>query len=294
MEIFKEFTVEIVYIVLAILILLVGKVTLNILTPYKIDDELTAKDNPAFGISITGYYLGILIIFIGASIGEFKTDEIWSSTMYFEILKDFGWAMVGIVLLNFSRLFVDKLIFSKFSTRKEIIEDRNAGMGASEFGVYIASALILAGAISGDGTATGLGKMGNFITVPAFFLLGIAGFIISGWVYQLITKYDFHKEIEADNVAAGVAYGGKCIAIGIIMMKAVSGDFVSWEENLMQFGWYFFCSIFLIIAGRIAIGLVLMPKSDTYKEIVEDRNLNAGLLEGGIVAGLAAVISILL
>ena len=264
MEIFKEFTVEIVYIVLAILILFIGKITLNVLTPYKIDDELTEKDNPAFGISITGYYLGILIIFIGASIGEFKTDDIWSSKVYFEMLKDFGWAICGILLLNCSRVFLDKIIFSKFSTRKEIIEDRNAGMGAAEFGIYIASALILAGAISGDGTAVGFGKLGNFVTVPVFFLLGLAGFIVSSKIYQLVTRYDFHKEIEADNIAAGVAYGGKCIAIGIIMMKAVSGDFVSWEANLTEFGWYFFCSIFLIVACRISIGFVLMPKSNVY------------------------------
>ncbi|MCP4136688.1 MAG: DUF350 domain-containing protein [bacterium] len=267
------------YIAAALLFLLIGKYTLNLLTPFKVDDELSEKDNPAFGLSVAGYYLAIIIVFIGAIIGEGKSGQpIWK-----EFGMDFAWAAIGILLLNIARIVTDKIIFKSFSTRKEIIEDRNSGMGAVEFGVYISSGLVLAGAISGDG--------GGILTALAFFGLGQLGLIISAWIYQLLTRYNFHEEIEKDNVAAGVAFGGNCIAVGIILVRGTAGAFVSWEENLLRFGWYFLCAILLMLLGRFFIDWVLLPKRTLRQEIVEDRNINAGYLEGGVLIGLAMVIS---
>ena len=230
------------YVLCAILILFCGKITLNVLTPYRLDDEFASKDNPAFGLSLVGYYIGILIVFIGASLsfGDAPTEV--SLFVWKGILKDIGWALLGIPLLNLARVVTDRIVFRTFSTRKEIIEDRNVGMGAIKFGVYIGSALVLAGALSGRG--------GGLVTALAFFALGQMALIAVSWIYQYITKYDFHDEIEKDNVAAGVAYSGARIAVGIVLMRGTCGDFYSWADNLLQFAWYFFCAVLLLFLGR--------------------------------------------
>ncbi len=274
------------YLVSAIIILFCGKITLNMLTPFNIDDELTSRDNPAFGLSLVGYYVGILIIFIGSSMAFGDSAPPVSKAFWKEIAIDIGWTLLGIILLNVARIVTDKAIFTTFSTRKEIIEDRNSGMGAVEFGVYIGSALVLAGALSGKG--------GGILTALAFFVLGQGALIIAARVYQFTTKYDFHDEIEKDNVAAGIAFAGSCIAVGIILMRGTAGDFFSWTDHLLQFSWYFFCALLLLFLNRFAIDWVLMPKRTLHQEIVEDRNVNAGYLEGGLLMGFAGIINIIL
>lgn len=270
--------IDLVYVAVALTVLLIGKITLDLLTPFKLDDQLSAKDNPAFGVALIGYYLGILIVFIGATYGAMQAGmNLWQS-----LLRDVGWSVAGIVLLNISRVITDRAVFPKFSTRKEIVTDRNVGMGAIECGVYIGSALMVAGAISGKG--------GSILTALAFWALGQVALVAFAWAYKLISRYDFDGEIERDNVAAGLAYGGNVIAMGIVLMRSLLGDFESWSANLIRFGWYFGFAFVVLLVGRYVIDFVLLPGRTLREEIVQDRNVNAGFLEGGVLVGVAAVI----
>lgn len=68
-ESFKDtlefFPAGLVYVGLGIIILLVAKVVQDLITPYKINDQLSNKDNLALGLSITGYYFGVIVVFLG-------------------------------------------------------------------------------------------------------------------------------------------------------------------------------------------------------------------------------------
>ena len=55
-----------VYVGIGVGVLVIGKIIQDLLTPYKINRQLRTKDNVALGLSITGYYLGIVIVFLGA------------------------------------------------------------------------------------------------------------------------------------------------------------------------------------------------------------------------------------
>jgi uncharacterized membrane protein YjfL (UPF0719 family) len=273
------------YVVLAVVILLLAKLTLDLLTPYKVDDQLSSKDNPAFGLSLIGYYLGVFVVTIGATHGESASAAAAGdgvSTYLRELGIDAAWALGGILALNLSRLLLDKIVLRSFSTRKEIIDDKNIGMGAVEFGVYISSALVIAGAISGEG--------GGVATALAFY--GLAQVSLFVWVvlYQFLTPYDVHAELEKDNVAAGIALGGNMIAMGLLLMRGCAGNFVSWGENLETFGYYALAAFVLLGLGRYVIDGLFLPGRTLKEEIAEDRNLNAGYLEGGLLVGLAAVI----
>jgi len=269
------------YIALAMLLLGIAKFALDYLTPFSVDDQLSAKDNPAFGVSLIGYYLGTLIVYIGVTQGEVPE----ALAMHWALAIDFAWAVGGIVLLNGSRVVLDKLVLGEFSTRKELIEDRNVGMGAVEFATYIATALIIAGAMSGGG--------GGILTALAFFGLGQVTLIVLSFVYQKLTPYDFRAEIERDNVAAGVAYAGNIICVGVVLMRGTAGDFISWKYNLVEFGWYAAAALGILTIGRFAIDALLLPGRTLKQEIVDDRNVNAGYLEGGVLVGLAGVIAFL-
>ena len=269
------------YIAVGFALVLLSKFLKDLLTPYRLDVELSHKDNVALGLAITGYFAGVLIIFLGAAVGPSPDEVPQVAVLGMELAQTLFYAVVGIVMLNFSSLLIDKMVLYKFSMRKEIIEDRNVGTGAVEAGCLVANGLVIAGAIHGDG---------DFATAVVFYLLGQVVLILFGLFYQWITSYDIHHEIEEDNVAAGVSLGFGMAAIGIILLKATFGDFISWEHNLAMFGIYAGAGFVALMLVRKVVDFAILPRTTLHHEIVEDRNLNAALLEGTLSVGGAAAI----
>lgn len=271
------------YIVLSIIVLIVARIIKDYLTPYKIHEQMTGKDNPALGLSMTGYYIAVLIVFLGAMIGGEDAGITESASAFgMDLLEIFLYSLGGIFLLNLARFILDKLVLNQFSTKKEIIEDRNVGMGAVEFGSYIASGLIIAGAINGEG--------GGPLSAIVFFLLGQLVLLGYSKIYQLSTPYDIHEEIEKDNVAAGVAFGGNMVAIGIILLKGVQGDFIGWGSNIAIFAVYAAIGFGILFLLRAAVDYFILPQASVSHEIAVDRNINAAYIETAVLAGVSAII----
>lgn len=251
-------------ILLFMLTLLLSKTANDFCTPYKVDEELHEKDNVALAASMAGYLSATTIIFIGALLGP-------SQGILEDLLTVGGYALLGILLLNLSHEINDRLILRRFCNVKEIIEDRNIGAGAVQFGSYMASGLVVAGAIHGEGGGLG--------TILVFYALGQAALILFTAFYNWITPFDIHHEIEQDNAAVGVAFGGTLTAVGIILMKGASGSFVSWGHNLSVFAMDAVLVFILLPTVRFFFDKVIMPKTSLDHEIQHDRNLGAGFLE---------------
>ena len=262
------------YAVLLLFCLLLAKLINDFCTPYSVDQELTEHDNLALSVSFSGYLLAVVIIFICALMGP-------SKGLLMDLLYTGGYAIGGIILLNVARIINDKLILYKFSNIKEIIEDHNVGTGAVQFGSYIASGLIVGGAIHGAG--------GGPHTALVFYLLGQVVFILSTFIYNRITPFDLHAEIEKDNVAAGVSFAGWLIAVGIIIMNACAGDFISWKENLVIFAYTTALLLVLLPIMRIIFDRLILSKSKLNQEIQRDKNVGSALLEVSTLIGFAAL-----
>lgn len=251
-----------------------AKVLFNVLTPYEVNRELR-EDNVAVGLSLSGYLLAAMIVFVGAYLGP-------SKGLKSDMIHYVGYSLMGLVLLNFSRWINDRLILYKFSNVKEIRDDRNPGTAAVEFGSYVASGLVVAGSIHGEG--------GGPDTAVVFFLLAQACMVVFTWVYNLLTPFDVHAEIERDNVAAGLVLGGTLIGLGIILLKGVQGNFVSWEYNLTQFAEGVGISLIALPLVRMFLDRVIMPKVNLSEEIARDQNIGVGLLEMSVTIAFALAI----
>lgn len=267
------------FLLLFAVVFVVGKWINDVISSHAVDRQLTEHDNPALAVSTAGYYLGIIIVFIGALVGP-------SSTLLWDLLLVGGYGLGGIVFLLLSRYINDQFILRGVSANKELIEDRNPGVGAVLFGSYVASALVVAGSIQGEG--------GGPHTALVFYVLGQVALIGFTWVYDAVAPYSLIDQIEQDNVAAGVGFGGALIAIGIIVMRAVSGDFVGWAADLQYLGWNVLLVFVYLVGVRLFFDRILIPKSDLSLEITRDRNVGAGLLEGTVSVGFAAVLFFLL
>lgn len=268
--------VPLTYLVLYILVFGIAKLAFHRLVRYNLTQEVVGRHNKAVGVAYSGYLIAVTVVFIGALAGPskgFTTDIVAIAT----------YSALGVVLLLLSRVINDRLILRKFSNHKELIEDQNAGTGAVLFGSYVASGLIVAGAIHGEG--------GGILTATAFFLLGQLSLIILTWVYDAITPYDVHGEIEKDNVAVGIAVGGTLVALGIILMNGAAGGFTSWSSNLSRFAVFSVGAFVVLPLFRLFMDKILLPRCDLNHELHRDGNIAAGLLEAAMVICFSSVIS---
>ncbi len=284
-----------VYVGLGVVVLVLAKFAQDFLTPYRINEQLGRKDNTALGLSITGYFLGVITVFVGVLYQPLTVirDDQWQLTgdFWFDVLEVFLYAVAGILVLNLARILVDKLVLYKFKTEKEIIEDQNAGSGAVEFAVYISVGLVIAAATAGTGVSADEATIVESIfRSVVFFVLGMAVLMVFALLYELTTPFDVHDEIEKDNVAVGVALAGNLIAIAIVVFKAVFGEFVGWTESLVSFAVFAVIGFVLLYVVRIIADFALLPGTKVADELTVDRNLGVAFIESGVVISAALIL----
>ena len=255
-----------VYLAVALVLLVIGKWVFDVLhRRFVLRTELIERDNLAVAAAVAGYYLGVVIVLGGVVSGPAS----------FNLLDDvialalFG--LLGIVLLNLSAWINDKVVFRRFDNEREIVEDRNVGVGVIEGGNYVAVGLITAGALSGEGgVASGM----------ALWVAGLAALVIAGLLYDRVTSYDLHEQVERGNVAVAIAFAGVLVGFGNIIRLAGEGDFVSWNASLTGFGYYAVVGLVLLPLVRLFADKVLLPGARLSDELLQDSpNLGAGVIE---------------
>ncbi len=256
-----------IYLAVVLALLVIGKRVYDGLhRSFALRTELIEKDNLAVALAVAGYYLGLVIVLVAVVSGPA------SFSLLDDVIGLVIFGLLGIVLLNLSALINDKVVFSKFSIEREIVEDRNAGVGAIEGANYVAVGLVTAGAMSGEG---------GLLSGLVFWIAGLVALIIAGILYDRITSYDLHDEIEKSNVAVAVAFAGVLIGFGNVIRLAGEGDFVSWNESLAEFGYYAVVGLILLPFIRLFADKVLLPGARLSDELLQEQpNLGAGVIEG--------------
>jgi uncharacterized membrane protein YjfL (UPF0719 family) len=84
---------------------------------YNVKEELVEKDNLAFALAHTGYFIGLVLAIGGIMMGE--TAGLLMDLLYIGI-----YGAIALILLNLSIIINDKIILRKFSVKKEITEDK--------------------------------------------------------------------------------------------------------------------------------------------------------------------------
>ncbi len=252
----------IILIVVFYVLFFIGKIVNDLLhREYHLTTELVERDNPALSLAIIGYYFGLVLSIGGTLVGP--SGGIWE-----DIIDLVLYGLLSVVLLNISWFFCDKIILHKFKMSDELIRDQNQGTGIVSCAISIASGFIIYGAVSGEN--------GNIWTAIAFWGLGQILLLLAGWVYNLITPYDIHAEIEKDNVAAGISFAGVLIAMGIIVGHAAEGVFHSWAENFLDFIITSFIGLAILPFIRILTDKILLPTVKLTDEIAGQKKPNIG------------------
>ncbi len=261
-----QIILAIVYLLAVFVVFFIGKWAFDLRNRgYNLQHELLENDNLALALTVVGYYAGLVFALGGVLYGP-------SITLTDDLIDIAFFGVIAIVLLNLTGIINDKVILYKFNNEKEIITDRNAGAGVIEGANYLASGLLVSGAISGEG---------DLLTAGVFWLLGQVVLIIAAKVYNLITPYDVHSEVEKDNVAVGVAFAGLLIAFGVIIRAGIFGDFISWEDNLWTLASVTGVGLVFMPFVRLFTDKILLPGARLTDELVnqEKPNIGAGVVE---------------
>ena len=125
-----------------------------------------------------------------------------------------------------------------------------------------------------------------------FWALAQIVLLIVGLLYEFTTTHKIHEELERDNAAVGLAFGGVLVGMGNIISLAVAGDFVSWSQSLTLFAVdSVFGLVVLYVMKRLTDALLAPGVKLSQQQTARPPNTGAGLLEAfGYVGGSMLVV----
>ncbi len=234
-------------------------------------DEIFGRSNSALAVSTAGYLLGIAIALGGVLSGP---SAGWQADLTSIAL--FGLQTVAMMLV--ASFTCEKLLLPHFDNTKEVVEDQNLGTAFVEAGLHIANGLILLSIQQGAGP---------WLTGIAFWAIAQVVMLLAGLLYEWTTPHSIHDELERDNAAVGLAFGGVLIGMGNIVSISVGGDFAGWAESLKLFAVdVLFGLVALYIIKKLTDLLLAPGVSLAGEQTAETPRIGAGLLEAfGYVGG---------
>lgn len=268
-----------VYLLISFVLFYIGKITYQLFhKKINVKDELVFKDNLAFAVAHTGYFIGLLIALGGALLGE-------SHGFLLDVGYMFAYGILAIVLMNLSVIVNDKIILRKFSVYDEIVRDQNVGTGVVEGASAVATGLVIMGSLYGEG--------GGILTALAYWGIGQILLIITAFVYSWIVPYDIHEHIEKDNVAVGVGVAGALVAIGNLIRFALMHDFENWLYTLENVAIDVTIGLLFLPVARWIADKILLPGQNLTDEIInqEKPNVGAAIIEAFAYVGGSVLIT---
>lgn len=265
---------------LFVVLLFVASVTMDLMTPrHPLNAAMVQDGKGAVGVALAGYYLAIALIFIGASLGP-------SLGLQADLMLTAGYALLGILFLNLSRLVFEWLVFNKTDALTLVVTDNNFPVSVIMFGGYVATGCVAAASLYGDA--------GGVLSSVVFFVLGQIVLVALAWLYERVTRYNVQAALADGNMAAGLAFAGNLIGLGLILAAAIAGPFVDWKTSIGIFAIDAVMGAAFLIAFRLVVEKLLLRSGRLDKVIGTDANIAAGAIEAAAVVSVGTVVATLI
>lgn len=244
--------------------------------------QLLAGDDRAVLAGEAGNVLALAILAGGVvkanTIGEdLATDALWCAVF----------AALGFVLLELTCALGNALLLHKRLRPSIAAGNAAAGLAA---GLHAVSMGLLASRAAGGGDLPAVGL------ALVFFALAVVAHQVLVGLFRLLTTYDDSEQIEGENVAAAVSWGGISLAAAVVVSRALEGDFVDWPSALGGFGSLSLATVAFYPVRQLAVqGLVLGARPTLRGGALDDaigvdRNVGAAMLEAAAYVGTALAI----
>lgn len=267
---------------MTVVLLLLLRVGQRVFSPAHTVGGDLAKSNSARRLLQVGQVLAVFMIAAAAVKNcvegtDLKRDALWAVAMGATgLLLLIVSGRVGLMLLLRSRL-------------PQEIERGNVAAGVAAGAHYVATGIITSRAVAGND----LPSLGLSLV---FFLLAQVTLHVFVSLFRALTVYDDAEQIQGENLAAALSYGGVAISVAILIARALEGDFVSWGVSLRGYGVALLFAFALWPVRQILVQSLLLGYPFTLRGgklddgIAAERNEGMGILEA--VAYLATALSI--
>lgn len=268
-----------------LVLLVVHRILQRIVSPRSSLRAELLGDNRAFALREVGDVLAVFLV--GAAVtkncvrGEdVATDAIWSAV--------FG--LLGLGLLEASGILGLRVLMNRRLT--SALERGNVAAGTAAASHYVAMGLLTSRAMAGA-DLRGLGLS------LAFFALAVIAHQMMVTLFRFLTTYDDTEQIEGENLAAALSYGGASIATAVVVARALEGDFVDWSTSIVGFATIAAVALGLIPIRQILVQGVLLGGRPTVRggdldeAVGRDRNVGAAALEATTYLGAAFALALL-
>ena len=132
----------------------------------------------------------------------------------------------------------------------------------------------------------------NILSAITYLALCFILFLIGKWVYRLFQRKIRvqHELVEVDNFAFAVAHVGYFIGLLLAIVSAVVGPSDGLYYDIIDITTYGLLAIFLLNFSILINDKIILRKFSVYKEIIEDRNVGTGVIEGANAIGTGLII----
>lgn len=211
-----------------------------------------------------------------------------------DLVTDLKWcaafAALGLVLLEVAGLAGVRVLLRQRLLPALDRDNRAAGIAIACH--YVAMGILVSRAVAGS-DLRGIGLS------LAFFALALVTHQMLLVLYRALTSYDDSEQIEGENLAAAVSWGGLSIAVAIVLARALQGDFVDWKSSISGFGLValsalgFYPLRQLVVQGFM-LGAVPTLRGGALDEAVgRDRKVGVAALEAACYLGAALSVALL-
>lgn len=200
---------------MAVAILLLGGIrfTMGIIGKVDTKDELSQKDNFAYGISMAGGVAAMGIALSGAITGEL------AGSYLIEFTGMFCYGLAGLLLIKAGRFIHDKFALPEFNKHKQILQ-RNISVGIVDAASVMATAIVVRAAliwVEGIDLQTFIALFCAWI-VSQLMLVIITR--IFEWRYARNSGLTFQVTLEEGQIALAIRYSGYLISTAMSVTAA--------------------------------------------------------------------------
>ncbi len=242
-------------------------------------EELSKKDNFAFGISIAGGALAVSLILFASVSGDASVS----------LLHEAGnvaiYALAGIIFLKVGTIINDAIIFHKISL-KEKIADKNISAGVVQAANLVALGIIIHSAMNWEtmGDYTGLIPVALVFLAAQIILLIVTR--LRGAIYK--KRHDgkiLQDALAGDNVALAIRYTGHIVGTALAL-SAASGMVVFLPAEIIRslISWFAVAVIITVLLSPLATiaRMVVLSGINIVEEIDNQHNVGVACIEAAI------------
>ncbi|MBD1582397.1 DUF350 domain-containing protein [Pseudoalteromonas sp. S16_S37] len=256
------------------------------------NDEITERDNFAFGISFAGGLVALAIVLTGISSGAF------APSLQQEALQMGGYGLLAIALIKLGHFFQDRVALRKVSLHDEIVKG-NATASLIDFGHVVSVAIVIRSALFWVATE---GWHGLPIVIVSFIIANFVLLLVSQYRVQLFKRTNrngdcLQQAILDDNLAVGIRYAGFLIG-SALALTAASGLAPYAADNLVaSLGYWAMCALISILAF-IVLHLVtikiILSGCDISDEVNRQKNVGVAAISAAISFAIGITMATLL